>query len=93
MSKGLGIVLLYMVLQVIISMIRLKACIHVSQEKLGATDQGKYKYNYCLFCPIWDYLGGVRLGFWNPTLDEDSGVENAAHAACTDQMAAVTNLF
>jgi hypothetical protein len=19
---------------------------------------GKYKYNYCLFCPIWDHIGG-----------------------------------
>ncbi|CAE7894770.1 CER3 [Symbiodinium microadriaticum] len=24
-----------------------------------AGSRRKYKYNYCLFCPIWDYLGGT----------------------------------
>ena len=29
---------------------------------------GKYKYNYCLFCPIWDYLGGLGVALWHPLL-------------------------
>lgn len=29
----------------------------------------KYKFNYCLFCPIWDYLGGTV----HPTTDELHG--------------------